>query len=432
MILYSDIITSRLQYISDFIGKEITGAPIQLTTDIDFFKNYENPKINYSHQPIATDEFFLKPHSLLSGKTIAQQHIDCYVVNGVKFFFKTEGDWHFDIFAASFYLLSRYEEYLPHPKDAYGRYAHENALAFKENFLHEPLINTWMKVFSEKLKQKFPSFSFFTSSFSLQLTYDIDEAYSYKYKGRIRTAGGMAKHLLKGRGKLLKQRFDVLRKKTEDPYDSYDWMNTLHEEYHLQPKYFFHVGSRNGPFDKNILPSHPAMKRLIQQHAAKYEVGIHPSWRSGDDEHLLQEEIHTLETITGKKIRSSRQHYIRFSLPDTFRSLVRSGIRKDYSMGYGSINGFRASVATSFKWYDLEKEAVTDLELFPFCFMDANSFYEQEFSAEQAFDEMCQYRNSIRSVNGTMIMIWHNNFLGTEDRFRDWKKIYERFIRDSF
>ena len=75
----------------------------------------------------------------------------------IQAFFKSEGDYPFDIFSAVFYLLSRYEEYLPHKKDMYGRYAHENSLAFKEGFLNLPLINIWLEDFKNVLKKKFPS-----------------------------------------------------------------------------------------------------------------------------------------------------------------------------------------------------------------------------------------------------------------------------------
>jgi hypothetical protein len=68
----------------------------------------------------------------------------------------------------------------------------------------------------------------------------------------------------------------------------------------------------------------------------KYSIGIHPSWASGDNENLLGSEIETLESATGKKITASRQHYIRFTLPHTFRRLIAAGITDDYSMGYGS------------------------------------------------------------------------------------------------
>src|SRR6185436_1570128 len=138
-------------------------------------------------------------------------------------------------------------------------------------------------------------------------------------------------------------------------------MDKLHDKNNLKPIYFFHVGNKKGRYDKNILPTHPAMQQLIKQHAGKYSLGIHPSWASGDEEDLLNEEIKTLESATGKKITSSRQHYIRFTLPHTFRRLIAAGITDDYSMGYGSINGFRASVASPFYWYDLKREKQTDL-----------------------------------------------------------------------
>ena len=60
--------------------------------------------------------------------------------------------------------------------------------------------------------------------------------------------------------------------------------------------------------------------------------------------------------------------------------------------------------------------------------MDANSYYEQKFSAETAFEELMQYYHRIKSVNGTMITIWHNNFLGTDKGFTGWKEVYQKFI----
>ena len=141
-----------------------------------------------------------------------------------------------------------------------------------------------------------------------------------------------------------------------------------------------------------------------------------------------RKEKEKLEQITGGKILSSRQHYIRLTLPETYRFLIEAGIENDFSMGYGSINGFRASVTSAFFWYDLEKELTTQLRLFPFCFMDANSFYEQQMSAQEAYEEMNRYAEIIKTVNGTMISIWHNSFLGNSPIYRGWKEAYEKFI----
>jgi len=97
-------------------------------------------------------------------------------------------------------------------------------------------------------------------------------------------------------------------------------------------------------------------------------------------------------------------------------------------MGYGSINGFRASIASSFYWYDLKNEEVTQLLIHPFCFMDANSFYEQKQSPEEALREMVHYHQVVKEVDGTLITIWHNSFLGTATQLKGWKEVYQEFV----
>ena len=100
-------------------------------------------------------------------------------------------------------------------------------------------------------------------------------------------------------------------------------------------------------------------------------------------------------------------------------------------MGYGSINGFRASVASSFYWYDLQREEETPMRIFPFCFMDANARFEQGFTPPQAMTELMHYYHHIRKVNGLMVTIWHNNFLGTDPAFAGWREVYEVFLKEE-
>jgi hypothetical protein len=430
VILFSITITPRLQYITDFIRRETGITELRLTSNIDEFKNSGEQKINYSNERINPDEFWLCPHTLLFEKEIKQQNIECFVLNNNKAFFKTEGDFPFDIFAATFYLLSRYEEYLPQQKDMYGRYAHENSLAYKEGFLDKPLINTWLQYFSRTLQDKFSDFRPQTSDFVFLPTYDIDEAYSYKHKEWWRSAGAAIKDLLKGNLNKFTLRRKVLNSKADDPFDSYDWIDNLHRPHKLKPRYFFLVPEKTAKYDRSILPKEAALQGLIKQHADKYGIGVHPSWQSGDEPLLIKKEIQTIENITKLKVTSSRQHFIRFTLPETFRQLIDAGIKDDFSIGYGSINGFRASVASSFYWYDLEKEETTYLLLHPFCYMEANSFYEQKQNPEQALQEMRHYFSEVKKVNRTLITIWHNTFLGTDERFKGWREIYTQFVKE--
>jgi len=430
MIIYSHSITHRLKYIADFFGRQLTGEPVAVTDNVIHYLDYQGLRINYSHEPISQQEYWIKPHGLLHETGIRLQSVECFEHNGNKAFFRTDGDYVFDIFAASFYLFSRYEEYLPHKKDIYGRYSHENSLAFKESFLNKPLINYWLLDFKKSLQLKFTSLTIHDSLFTFLPTYDIDEAYSYKYKQWWRSAGAAMKDILSGKWNRFRERRKVLNGEQSDPFDSFAWMDDLHRLYKVQSRYFFLVAEKTKKYDRNILPSEIALQSLIQHHAEKYELGIHPSWQSGDNPTLLKKEIETLEIITRGKITSSRQHFIRFTLPKTYRQLIEAGIKEDFSMGYGSINGFRASVALPYYWYDLEKEEQTYLLLYPFCYMEANSFFEQKQTPQQALEEMLQYYQTVKSVNGTLITIWHNTFLGTDELYRGWRDAYYQFFNN--
>ncbi len=397
------------------------GVEYCITNNVDEFKIFDAVKINYSNNKIADSELMVFNYGLLFENGIRLQNTQCFEHNGYKTFFKgADEDFPFDIFSAAFFLLSRYEEYLPHEKDMYGRYDHENSLAFKENFLHLPLINIWVNDFVKSIQNKFSPFTIHHSPFNFLPTYDIDIAYTYKQKGLLRNTGGFLKSPSL-------ERIKVLTGLQKDLFDSYDWLDELHQRYKLQPIYFFLLAQKNSLYDKNILPHNNALKRLIKKHAAKYSTGIHPSWQSGDNFLLMKQEKKLLQEIIEQPVTHSRQHYIRFSLPHGYRRLMEAGITDDYSMGYGSINGFRASVAASFYWYDLETEKQTSLRIHPFCFMEANSFYEQHFSPQEAYEELMHYYKVCKEVNGTLTTIWHNNFFGTDKQFAGWKEVYEKF-----
>ncbi|MEO6914803.1 MAG: polysaccharide deacetylase family protein [Chitinophagaceae bacterium] len=432
MLFYSPVITERLRFIVDFFNKELFDEQMIITNDLQIFRDEPNPKINYGRLPVSENEFRVCPVSLLMENNIIEQELNIFEVFGHKGLFPTYGgDFPFDIFSASFYLMVRYEEYLPYEKDFYGRYAYLNSVAYREKFLDFPLVNFWIIHFRRALLARFPAISLKKKTFSFLPTYDIDIAFSYSGKGRGRNLGGALKSFFTFRPGALWRRIQVLRGKRKDPFDTYEWLDKLHNKFKLAPRYFFLLAGKSLGYDKNILPTEPILQDLVRFVSEKNDVGIHPSWQSFEDPELLREEINTLNELTGVTTTHSRQHYIRFTLPGTFRELVEAGITDDYSMGYGSINGFRASVSSSFYFYDLLKEEKTALMLHPFCFMDANAYYEEKLNVESAFEQLAKYQDIISKVNGNMVTIWHNQFLGTDRAFQGWKELYEKFISEK-
>lgn len=428
MIIYSHTLTPRLQYVVDFLSQYYS-TPIKLLCDEEKYLAHADPhKINYSYHRLQDGEVWIHSHVLLFESTIRPVKIQCFDHRGYKAFFKAEGDTGFDLFAGIFFFITRYEEYLPHQKDLYGRFSHQSSLAFKEGFLHLPLVNIWLEDFRTLLQERFAGLQLPTPSFSLTTTYDIDIAWSYRNKGFKRNAGALARLFFSGKWRAMMHRLRVVRGKRRDPFDAYEWMDDLHRQFRLEPVYFFLVAQQTGKYDRNIDVRRPEFQALVKQIAEKYTIGLHPSWASGDQQPLLPKEKSWLEKISGQTITASRQHYLRFELPGTYRRLLNLGILDEYSMGYGTINGFRASVATPFLWYDLKNETKTPLRVHPFCFMDANAFYEEKKTAAEALQQLLGLLEVIHSVNGTMVTVWHNSFLGIDQSFDGWREAYEHFL----
>ena len=432
MLLFAEHISVRLRYVVDFISSAFFFQPIQITGNREEFLQSREPKINYSSTAITDNELWIKPAGLLSEEGIRPQIVECFGYSNYTVFFKTSGgDFTFDMFAGIFYLLSRYEEYLPSAKDENGMFSYKNSIAWQNNFLKTPLINYWLKDLRKKILQKFPDTYFRYTRFKFLPTYNIDQAYAYIKNGWKEETVSAIRAAVKGEWKIISERKAVFNGKKKDPFDAYEWLDALHLYCRLRPHFFFLLADQRNDYDNNISPTIPQYQQLIAYYAATFKVGIRLSYKSGKSESVVKEEIELLEYLADRKVIHSRQHFLAMSLPDTYRTLIKHGIEKDHSMGYPDINGFRASVASSFYWYDLENESATNLRIFPFCFADTNAYYKQKLKAEQAFEELMHFYNVIKPVNGLMITLWHNHFLGTDARFKGWREVYEIFLKDE-
>jgi hypothetical protein len=408
----------------NYIASTILGEAINFTNSIETFFSFDGFKINYSANCFGNENLHIVPHGLLEQAGVEPQLIYCFEWEGLTAFFETNGNIPFDFFAASFYLLTRYEEYLPHEKDLFGRYNHINSLAFKKNFLHQPLIQLWMKKISVKCNSLFLT----DESWLFIPTYDIDIAYSYSYQGILRNVFGFFRDFIKGNSDDIGERLAVLGGTKKDPYDVYNWLDLLHSSLLLKPIYFFLVAENKRGYDKNIDPNSAAMKSLITYHSKKYEIGIHPSIQSSISKSILKSEINILKNLIGKEVKASRNHYIKIEFPNTYQELINSKIKHDYSMGYPTINGFRASYAKPYQWFDLTKNNLTELIVHSFCYMDATAIFQERIAIDKANSDLQYYLDTVKKVGGEFITIFHNNFLTNQITFKLWKDLYADFL----
>ncbi len=335
----------------------------------------------------------------------------------------------FDLFAAIFYLLSRYEEYYSYMPDKHDRYPASESILFQQGWLAEPVVDEWVTAFAGLLTEK-TGIIITPKAYSFLPSYDIDIAYSHAYKGIARIAGAYLRAIIKGDVYQIAERTQVLKKKKTDPYDSFSWLRHLHKDCNYRPVYFILSALKTSAFDRNIHPRHPAMVRVIKQMDKDGDSGIHPSYFA-TNKVLFEKERSTLEAITGHNVTLSRQHYIKLKMPDTYHLLVQCGITNDYSMGYGAYLGFRAGTGSSFLWYDIEKEQVSALRVHPFCFMDTTAHYELGLTTAQAFEALAGMAAQLKENNSTLVTIFHNFSLGTAREWQGWPEAYKQFMKQE-
>ncbi|HOY30409.1 MAG TPA: polysaccharide deacetylase family protein [Bacteroidales bacterium] len=429
LLVYSPYITPRVTYVFDLIFKSLIGIPYGITTDIEEFEKYSGPCLNYSPARIG-HELFIETNDLLFEKNIRSLAIGVSEWNGTKTFFKTSenSDIPFDLFSASFFLISRYEEYLPSVRDAHNRFIAEDSIAFKNDFLQKPLVNIWAALLKQKIQVHYPEIVFTPPHYHYISTFDLDNVFCYRGKGLIRNAGGFVKSLLKLNFSKITERIHVLSGKINDPFDHYEFHRKLQELYRF-PIIYFLLFAKKTLFDGALSPKSIAYKNLINSIKQYAEIGIHPSYFSGEKPSLFQQELQHLSKVTQTPITKSRQHFLKISFPDTYHNLMQAGITEDYSMGYPSHLGFRAGICTPFYFYDLSQETVTDLKIFPFCIMDSAMFDYMKIPSGNALQHIKKLVDEVKNVNGTLITIWHDRTFSNAGHYKGWKNVFEETVK---
>ncbi len=336
--------------------------------------------------------------------------------------------FNFDVFAASFILLSRYEEEVVSLRDAFGRFESKNSLLSKRNWLERPLVDEWRLALLRAIQERFPFFDYSPTSHQVHLTVDVDSAYAYLHKGMYRTAGGFAKDVVKFQFGNLFRRTLVLLRLREDDYNNYDYVESLQAKYRFDLTYFFLLANF-GAYDKNVPYSSKAFQTLIQSLSNKYRVGIHPGVASHSSLSTLKEEIRRLQFITEKKVSHARMHYLKMDGAETYRNLLQCEIENDYTMGFADAVGFKSGTALSHYWFDFKTEKETALLLHPFVAMDATLNRYIKLSAEEAVVKLKELKHTCERLQVPFCLLWHNESFSECNEWKGWKEVVAEVMR---
>ena len=297
--VYSSVKSSRLEYVLNFIFKNILEIEFKWTQDST---NLAGVVLNYSDEIFPFKNYQIQPSGfLVDGNWDFKKHI--FLKNKTNFFFpQKKGDHDFDILSSIFFLISRMEEYHSKDCDEHGRFISANSILAKLSLEQNPIVDQWCFSLLSKLNVEFNIELISPRKFHQYCTFDIDNAYAFKYKGFSRSLGSFFKDLFSFRFYKLKQRVELVRGKVKDPYDNYDYILEFLKTNQLKSIFFFLLGDYS-KMDKNINHNHPYLINLIRSISKNYLTGIHPSYKSFNNLKILKMEISRLDNIISKKRR---------------------------------------------------------------------------------------------------------------------------------
>ena len=367
LLVYTHKITPRITYIFKHVFENMLRIPLGFTSTIENFVAHAGPKMSYTTKPLG-DEFSVASHPLLFEKGISDQNIVVEDWQGVPAFFKTAplNLIPHDIFAASFFLLSRYEESLPHRKKAEGYFDPHHSLAYQHNFIEIPLVDHWVLNFYKVLCKIFPDLEGRNeASPKKEIVIDVPLAFRYRHRSLLVIFQTFLQSIWVFDILKIVDQIMVLLRLDADPYDSFlDWERWFGKST-IKPKVFF-LYSNSSAFESNISILNKHLQERIKNTGDLFTLGLLPSIQAQlKPERYLKKEIKNFQALTHRQVQMSRIPQSMKSLSEVYSDLVDAEFTSDYSMGYPNEIGFRASTAVPFYFYDISNEFQLPLKIHP-------------------------------------------------------------------
>ena len=340
---------------------------------------------------------------------------------------------HADIIASTYYLISRYEEYIHsnENRDKHGRFMGKSSIAFRAGFLHRPIVEEYSDLVLHWLSDAGHTITYSAPNFSrIYLTHDVDTLTQYRHlRGFL---GGLKRNITSRSG--LTTLFQSLLGVEKDPAFTFPWMVKQDATVKGASVIYF-IKAALHPHRCDLpcysLKSKDAKHLFSMIKDSNAQLGIHTSYTSGENSAEIHSEKEKLETCLQEGVTCNRWHFLRTLQPSDFESLIQCGITDDFSMGYADVTGFRLGTCRPVRWINPRTKEVTDLTLHPLVAMDctlSNEYY-MNLSGEEAFDHVRQLLNEIKRHNGEAVLLWHNTiFSSIEKNYH--RKLYPQILNE--
>jgi len=336
-----------------------------------------------------------------------------------------------DIFSSSFFMLTRWEEYINKARDKHDRFPGKESVAYKFSFLQRPVVNEYIEMLWNMLVQLGNEQKRKKRTFTPYITHDIDYILKWiSVRSFLRSLIGDV--YLRRNFKLLFKNvlkyFKVRKRILKDEFDTFDYLMDLVEKYDLKSYFFFMVGGTSG-FDNGYSLSHPYFEEIIQKIKNRgHYIGIHPSFNTYKNYEQLKKEIEILKNLIKSPISFGRQHYLRFEVPITWQIWNDLGMKWDSSMYYDDQYGFRTGTCYEYSVFNFLTRKKLNLKENTLVYMDS-TLVDKGMSENEIKGKIFDLIEKVKKYNGNFTFLWHNSNLTSHF----WKKfipVYENVVKN--
>lgn len=429
ILIYTPLLKPRIQYIFKHFFCVRMEEEISFTSDLSTFIAHSGLKMSYADAPLG-NEFFIQANGLLIEQGINTVTPTFFDWDGLPAFFSTGNTsaLPFDFFAASFYLMTRYEEYQPYAADEFGRFPAAESLAFQQDFLHLPLVDLWFERFLESWNSFFETaktpLSKNLKGFTLII--DVPQLYRYKHKSIWRSFFEGILDLTKLRFTVFFDRVVVLLGFRDDPLSGLlNWIENFVQSKSIPPLIFV-LHTALGSHDKGLSVFNVIQQRGIKSFSDYAPTAPLASYESFVNPENLAIDVERFSGLIHRPVKSIRQHHIALRFPNSYRKFVALSIKNDYSMQYPELPGFRASTAFPFRFYDLSEEQQMPLTVHPVCLSEFH-LRRQQFSRKMR-QLFLEYQNRLEAIHAPFVIALTNESFNSRSNNRSFFNVIKKFL----
>ncbi len=320
-----------------------------------------------------------------------------------------------DIVGSTFFMLSRWEEAVIEEYDHHERFDYDSGLSVRMGFYQRAVVNEYTELvwqlclfLNPKLKRK-------ERKYTCTLTSDIDQLRKWKKPKRLFESVYI--NLINGKWNRawidISNYFGSLSDPKKDFYNNLDYL--ARKSRGLKTVFYLKTNYSHPKHDKNRYDLQEYAEELEEVKAHGVELGIHPHYHSYLDKENLIEEVENLNSFEDESVNLVRQHFLRFSVPETWQYQAEAGLKEDSTMIYPHCGGFRNGVCYSFPVFDFLADQELEIYESPLILMEtaylSGGFGKLMQDAKMLISEVKKYK-------GNFVMLWHNgNLVYPEQRY---------------